>query len=240
MTSQAHSCDEGLPLAKAVDQHGVMTTLTGQQIADENLVGWVSLAGGLQTRILTPDFTTGLGLVNSIAAAAEEQDHHPDLDLRYGHVDIRTSSHDVRGLSTRDVRLARTITDLAATAGLTLDPAGLSRFDLALDTPERSKIIPFWAAVLRMDDQASAGLDDEIRDPSDAHPLIWFQDSGSEEPRQRWHLDVWVDPSDVQPRIDAAVAAGGTLVDAEQAPSFWVLADPDGNKICLCTWQERD
>lgn len=34
--------------------------------------------------------------------------------------------------------------------------------------------------------------------------------------------------------------AGGTVVDDEQAPSFWVLADSDGNHLCLCTWQGRD
>ncbi|MFC6880688.1 MULTISPECIES: hypothetical protein [Actinomadura] len=42
--------------------------------------------------------------------------------------------------------------------------------------------------------------------------------------------------------MDAALAAGGTLVslvsDAE-APSFWVLANPEGNRVCLCTWQDR-
>jgi 4a-hydroxytetrahydrobiopterin dehydratase len=28
-------------------------------------------------------------------------------------------------------------------------------------------------------------------------------------------------------------------VSDEEAPSFWVLADPDGNRMCLCTWQDR-
>jgi len=49
-----------------------------------------------------------------------------------------------------------------------------------------------------------------------------------------------VEPAQVQPRLDAAIAAGGTLVNDQQAPSFWVLADSDGNRVCLCTWQERD
>ena len=35
-------------------------------------------------------------------------------------------------------------------------------------------------------------------------------------------------------------SVGGTLVSDEDAPSFWVLADPQGNKVCLCTWQDRD
>jgi uncharacterized SAM-binding protein YcdF (DUF218 family) len=40
--------------------------------------------------------------------------------------------------------------------------------------------------------------------------------------------------------IDAALAAGGTLVSDEHAPTFWVVSDPDGNKVSLCTWQPGD
>jgi 4a-hydroxytetrahydrobiopterin dehydratase len=69
---------------------------------------------------------------------------------------------------------------------------------------------------------------------------MWFQASGSEEPRQRFHLDLWVAPEVVDERIAAAVAAGGVLVSDAEAPAFWVLADPEGNKVCLCTWQTRD
>jgi len=210
--------------------------LTGPQIADASLTGWVNLLGGLQTRIRTGDFATGLQVVNAIGAAAEEMNHHPDVDLRYSHVDVRLSSHDVGGLTERDVRLAGRISEIAAAAGLELDGAATSRLELALDTPDVGRVLPFWAAVMAME-PAPNGVD--VADPADALPLIWFQDSGSEEPRQRWHPDVWVDPSQVQPRIDAALAAGGTLVSDEEAPSFWVLADPEGNRMCLCTWQDR-
>lgn len=215
-----------------------MTKLTGQQIADEALTGWRYLLGGLQTRIQTPDFVTGLSIVDAIGAAAEAMNHHPDLDLRYSHVDVRLSSHDVGGVTDRDVSLARTIATIAADAGARIEGTNLSRIELALDSPAWETILPFWAAVLGVDGVSEA--DDEVRDPFDVVPTVWFQRSGSEEPRQRWHPDVWVDPADVQPRIDAAVAAGGYLVSDESAPSFWVLADSDGNKVCLCTWQGRD
>jgi 4a-hydroxytetrahydrobiopterin dehydratase len=212
-----------------------MTKLTGRQIADEGLAGWTLLLGGLHTRIHTGDFTTGLAVVNAIGAAAEELDHHPDLTLRYAHVDVRLTSHDARGVTDRDVRLARAITALAGDSRL--DAASVSRMELALDTPAQDAVLPFWAAVLAVEHVPGPG--DEVRDPADVLPVIWFQASGSEEPRQRWHPDVWVDPTQVQPRIDAALAAGGTLVSDAEAPSFWVLADPEGNKVCLCTWQER-
>lgn len=215
-------------------------TLTGQQIADEALDGWVYLVGGLQTRIRTPDFATGLSLVNAIGAAAEEMDHHPDLDLRYTHLDVRLSSHDVRGVTDRDIRLARTISSIVADAGVEAERASVSLLELGLDTPAAELILPFWRAVLAMDDLTPPGHAPELRDPSGVLPTVWFQRSGSDEPRQRWHPDVWVDPAQVRPRIDAALAAGGTLVSDREAPSFWVLADPQGNMACLCTWQDRD
>jgi 4a-hydroxytetrahydrobiopterin dehydratase len=213
-----------------------MTKLTGPQIAAEGLTGWVPLINGLQTRLRSRDFATGLALTNAIGAAAEEMNHHPDIDLRYTHVDVRLTSHDSGGVTDRDVRLARTITELAAGAGVPLETSGVVRLELALDTPAVKNVLPFWAAVWGGQDSASA---DEVNERNDTMPAIWFQQSGGEEPRQRWHPDVWLDPADVQPRIEAALAAGGTLVSDAEAPSFWVLADPEGNRVCLCTWQQR-
>ncbi len=216
-----------------------MSKLTGRQIAAEGLDGWAYLLGGLQTRIRTKDFATGLSVVNAIGAAAEEMNHHPDLTLRYTHVDVRLTSHDERAVTDRDIRLGRAISAIAAAAGVRLDSSGVSRLEVALDTPAPESILPFWAAVLATEHLSGPDFGDELRDPADGLPTVWFQESGSEEPRQRWHLDLWVDPAQVQPRIDAALAAGGTLVSDAEAPSFWVLADPEGNRACLCTWQDR-
>ncbi len=212
-----------------------MTKLDGKQIAAEKLDGWISLPGGLHTRIKTGDFRTGLALVNAIAEAAERMDHHPDLTLRYPAVDIRLSSHDVDGVTSRDVRLALEISSIASGLGLHLATAEVSVHEWALDTPAHESVQPFWAAVLAMEFDAG----NDVKDPAGLLPAVWFQRSGSEEPRQRWHPDVWVDPAQVQPRIDAAIAAGGTLVSDAEAPAFWVLADPEGNRVCLCTWQDR-
>jgi len=216
-----------------------MTRLTAQQITEAAPEGWSYLLDALVTRIATKDFGSGLALVDAIGSAAEAANHHPDLDLRYGHVEVRLRSHDEGGVTDRDVTLARTITALAAEAGLSPSRAGLSRIELGLDTPAFERVLPFWQVVLGMTRAEGPDVGDELRDPAGQLPTIWFQRSGDEEPRQRGHADVWLHPEDVQPRIDAALAAGGTLVSDAEAPSFWVLADPEGNRMCLCTWQER-
>jgi 4a-hydroxytetrahydrobiopterin dehydratase len=80
----------------------------------------------------------------------------------------------------------------------------------------------------------------EVIDPDGRITTLWFQKSEPhDEPRQRFHLDIVVPIEQAQTRIDAALAAGGTLVTDEHAPAFWVLADADGNKACVCTPEGR-
>ena len=44
----------------------------------------------------------------------EEMDHHPDWTNIYDQVEIRLSSHDVEGVTARDVRLAKVLDRVAA------------------------------------------------------------------------------------------------------------------------------
>jgi 4a-hydroxytetrahydrobiopterin dehydratase len=86
-------------------------------------------------------------------------------------------------------------------------------------------------------------VDDDaaVVDPDGRQVELWFQQTDEhQEPRQRFHVDVSVPPDQAQARIEAALAAGGTLVSDDRAPAFTVLADPEGNKVCVCTWQGRE
>ena len=89
-------------------------------------------------------------------------------------------------------------------------------------------MLPFWRDLLAFGGSAEEG---GISDPHGRLPAVWFQDSGSEEPRQRWHLDVWVPGDQVQARIDAVVAGGGRLVAEYPEHSFWVLEDARGQPL---------
>jgi 4a-hydroxytetrahydrobiopterin dehydratase len=59
-----------------------------------------------------PDFKQALAFVNKVGAIAEEQQHHPDIVLGWGKVEITTYSHDVNGLTERDFALAAKIDEL--------------------------------------------------------------------------------------------------------------------------------
>jgi len=202
------------------------------------LSDWRQLFEALRRRFLTGDFATGLQLVGRIGELAEEANHHPDVDLRYPHVNVRLFSHDVFGVTSRDVDLARAISTVAAELGVRADPTATSVVEIALDTWDHEEIKPFWRAVLGMGDHPQ--YDSELRDLSGSQPTLWFQETERhDEPRQRFHLDVRVPPEVADSRIAEAIAAGGTLVTDEHAPRFWVLADAHGNKACVTTGRGR-
>lgn len=205
--------------------------LSGDQIATMDLDDWRSIHLTLRTRFATGDFMTGLQLVTAIAEAAEEADHHPDVDLRYGHVDVMLTSHDVGAKTMRDVDLARRISGIAAEMDVSAQPETMQVLEIALDTWDVEEIKPFWAAVLGMNE-----AEDEIVDPSGVVPTVWFQECEAHDvPAQRFHLDIRVPPEVAPQRIEAALAAGGVLVSDARAPRFTVLADAQGNKVCVCT-----
>jgi 4a-hydroxytetrahydrobiopterin dehydratase len=58
-------------------------------------------------------FAAALGFVVSVGALAEAADHHPDIDLRWRTVTLVLSTHEVGGLTERDLDLAALIATLA-------------------------------------------------------------------------------------------------------------------------------
>ncbi|NNH22833.1 4a-hydroxytetrahydrobiopterin dehydratase [Pseudokineococcus marinus] len=212
--------------------------ITVQDVSDAGLDDWRLLANGLHARFRTGGMPAGLALVAAVVAAAEELDHHPDVDLRMTRVDVRTVSHDVGRVTRRDLRLARRISDIAAEEGLVAEPHALAQVEVALDTADLAAVGPVWAALLTGDAGALDGND--VVDRTGRTPLLWFQGTDAHAvPRQRFHLDVWVPHDVAQARIDAAVAAGARVVDESAAPSFVVLEDPEGNRACVCTALDR-
>lgn len=215
-----------------------MEQLTNKQILDARLEDWRQLATALHARFRTGDFVTGLQFVTAVTEAAELANHHPDVTLTYPYVDLKLVSHDVSRVTRRDIDLARRISEIARERGIDAQPSAVTEIELALDTADVAALGPFWAALLTGSRESVDG--DDVVDPSGRVPLLWFQHTDAHEtPRQRFHIDLWVPHDQAEERIAAAVAAGGRVVDDGHAPSFVVLADPEGNKACVCTCLDR-
>jgi len=59
-----------------------------------------------------PDFRGALAFVNKVGELAEAQDHHPDIFLAWGKVDITIWTHKINGLTESDFILAAKIDKL--------------------------------------------------------------------------------------------------------------------------------
>jgi 4a-hydroxytetrahydrobiopterin dehydratase len=216
-----------------------MKKLSMPEILDARLDDWRKLAQALHARYRVADFRTGAAFAFAVAEAAEAAGHDPDLKMARGVVDVSLCTReDGLWVTENDIAMARTISEIARRHGLTPEPAAVAQLEIALDTADENRVGPFWSALLT----GSPGnkIYDSVFDPTGRVPSLWFQATGEHEtPRQRWHFDLWLAPEAAQDRIAAAVAAGGSVVDESGAPSYTVLADPDGNRVCVCTCLER-
>jgi 4a-hydroxytetrahydrobiopterin dehydratase len=201
---------------------------------------WRVLGEGACAYFRTESFAVGARLVHAISELAGLDDHHPDVDLRSEGVTVRliTVAHDYFGLSQRDLELARKISAVAREQGVPADPSAVQTVQVTIDALVAAEVMPFWRAVLGYRDRDSGGED--LIDPRGRGAPFWFQKMDAPRPqRNRIHIDVWVPHDQAKARVAAAITAGGRLVTDKYAPTWWTLADAEGNEADVCTWQAQ-
>ncbi len=215
-----------------------MARLGNRDVLAQELPDWRKLAQALHARFLVSDLAGAAEFANSVAALPALQP--PELRLRDRFVEVVVATRDDGiWVTEQDVELARAVSALADAAGLESAPGQVAQLEWGLDTADDSAVAPFWSALLT--GSADNVVFDSVIDPDGRVPNLWFQPTESHDlPRQRWHGDLWLPPEIAPARIAAAVAAGGVVVDEKQAPAFVVLADPDSNRVCVCTAAGRD
>ncbi|MDQ3515141.1 MAG: 4a-hydroxytetrahydrobiopterin dehydratase [Chloroflexota bacterium] len=198
---------------------------------------WRVVFGGACAHVRTGSFTSGVGLVDAIGWLAGAANHHPGVDLRSGGVTVRLRTYDFDGLRERDVELARQISVVARQLDVPADPTAVQTVQVAIDALVGPAVRPFWRAVLGYRDVG----DEELVASHGRGPSVWFQQMDAPRPqRNRVHIDISVPHDQARARIAATIAAGGRLVTDRYAPSWWVLADAEGNEARVATWMGRD
>lgn len=91
-----------------------MTKLNSTEIISQINSNWILSENQdlLSRRFELNTFAEALDLVNKIGKIAEEQGHHPDINLGWGYVEIYLSTHDIGGISEKDIILAKAIDKL--------------------------------------------------------------------------------------------------------------------------------
>ena len=92
--------------------------LTAGELQDElaRLPEWTLEGEAIVRTVRCPSFRDAIGLVNAVADAAEEADHHPDIAIVWRRVSFRLTSKASGGLTARDVALAARIDALVSAA----------------------------------------------------------------------------------------------------------------------------
>jgi len=88
----------------------------------ESVQGWIRHHKGWSRKSNTlikdfhfPSFRDSIVFVNRVATLADTANHHPDIDVRYDSVRVMLTTHDVGGISEKDLELAQQI-DFATSA----------------------------------------------------------------------------------------------------------------------------
>ena len=214
-----------------------------QFVESEGVADWRVLGSeGACAYFPTSSFAESARLVQAISELPGVEEHRPRIDVRRGGVTVSLISAESGyfGMSRQDANLARDISALATKLGLAADTSAVQSLLIIPGATDVKRVIPFWRAALGYEPRIDSP-DEDLVDPRDRLAGFWFEHM--KEPRPDGggaiHIVVWVPYEQAQARIDAALAAGGTLVRDEFAPSWWTLADAMGNEVDIATVSGR-
>ena len=92
-----------------------MARLSDEEVGErlEGLEGWTREGEAIRKRFELDDFKGSVEFVNRLTPAAEEMNHHPDLEISWNKVTVSLSTHSEGGLTASDFELAGKIDSLA-------------------------------------------------------------------------------------------------------------------------------
>ncbi|GAB3591750.1 VOC family protein [Angustibacter peucedani] len=203
-------------------------------LAAEGLDDWVVLHGGAVAVYRTSSLAEAGRLADAVSRVPDLEGTGALVTVGDGRVSVRLTRGVFR-VEDQHVVLAREISRVAHAYGATPDPAAAQEVQLAIAAQPEAVEVGFWRAVLGYDRLA----DDNGADPLGHGSTVWLQELDPAKPlRHAMHVDVSVGRDQAEARVQAALAAGGRVVDDSDAPATWILADAAGNKVCVTCWPD--
>ncbi|WP_131668532.1 4a-hydroxytetrahydrobiopterin dehydratase [Psychrobacter pygoscelis] len=86
-----------------------MSHLTDDQVALQlqDLNGWQQEGNAIVKTYKFHDFVEAMSFMNQVAFHAEKLEHHPEWSNLYNIVQVKLTTHDVNGITSHDIRLAK-------------------------------------------------------------------------------------------------------------------------------------
>lgn len=196
---------------------------------------WRVTGTGPQSVFTATSLSQAAELIAPVVAAAEQFGILPDVDVRPEGVVVRIPNRGPDGIPAASVEFAAAVSRAAAELQLTPDPSLAQSIGIYVAQHSEADVRPFFIAALGYD----AFGDTDAVDPLRCGPQLAFNPITGDSPaRGRTHFDVFVPADQAQARVDAALAAGGRLVDDAYAPAFWSLASPDNHGVDIASWTD--
>jgi 4a-hydroxytetrahydrobiopterin dehydratase len=195
---------------------------------------WVVLHGGAVAVFRAGSLSAAARLAEAIAQLPGLEGAGILMTIGDGFLTVRLT-RDLWQLEQRHVELARAISAVAQAHNARADRAAVQEVQVAIAAKRDEIDVDFWRAVLGYLPMA----DDNAVDPLGHGSTVWMQEiNPSKSLRHAMHIDVSLAREEALRRLQAALAAGGRIVDDSHAPEYWTLADRAGNRVCIVSWPD--
>jgi 4a-hydroxytetrahydrobiopterin dehydratase len=196
---------------------------------------WRVTATGPQAVFTATSLAQAASLVPAVVTEAERLGIRPDIDVRPEAVVVRVPYDTEWVIPAAAAEFAASVSVAAAERGLVADPTLAQSMSLYVAQHSEADVRPFFTAALGYRDFGDTDAIDPLRrGPQLAFNPLRVDAAG----RGRTHLDVYVPADQAKARVDAALAAGGRLVDDTHAPAWWSLASPDNHGVDIASWPD--
>ncbi len=203
-------------------------------LAAEGGGDWVVLHGGATAVFRVCTLSAAAQLAEAIAQIPGLEGAGVLMAVGDGFLSVRLT-RDLWQLESRHADLARAISNVAREHNARADRRAVQEVQVAIAAQPDDIDVAFWRAVLGYLPMA----DDNAVDPLGHGSTVWMQElNPSKSLRHAMHLDVSVAREEALRRLQAALAAGGRIVDDSHAPEYWTLADRAGNRVCIASWPD--
>lgn len=196
---------------------------------------WHVSGTGPQAVFTATSLSHAAGLIAPIVDAAERSGILPDVDVRPEGLVVRIPYRGSDGIPAAAAGFAAAVSLAAAELRLIPDPTLAQSIGIYVAQHSGADVRPFFMAALGYEELG----DTDAVDPLRCGPQLAFNPITGDAPgRGRTHFDIFVPADRARARVDAALAAGGRLVDDTHAPAWWSLASPDNHGVDIATWTD--
>lgn len=203
-------------------------------LSAEGTDDWVVLHGGATAVFCVGSLSESARLAEAIVKIPGLEGSGILLTIGDGFLTVRLT-RDLWQLERQHIEFARAISTVAREYNAYADRSAVQEIQVAIAAKRDEIDVDFWRAVLGYMPMA----DDNAVDPLGHGSTVWMQEiDASKSLRHAMHIDVSVASEQALVRLQAALAAGGRIVDESHAPAYWTLADRAGNRVCIVAWPD--